>query len=492
MIRLGVDVGNSGCKVAGYDEAGRMVALARREYSFASRGVGQRELDAESIFALVLDCLAEVAAGGVGRQVGALAVSSQGEAIIPMDSAGRSLAPIQASFDARSAGAVAQVYSQVDGTALEAATGNPAHGMFSLYKLLTLREFEPELYRRIRRIACFADWVAHRLGADLVMDYSLASRTSMLDVSRRAWCGWLLAGLDLDPGLLPPLAPSGTGIGTLSADMAARTGLSPQTVIATGGHDQICCSLGAGIASPGQAMNSMGTTDTVLALASSSDKAAQIVGRGNAIGLGALDGYVLHGYVMSTGSTTAWFGRTFQMGGHTLSSMAAAAWNGGKPSGIHFLPHMTGSGTPYLDVASTGLFAGLSTESTPALMYRSVLEGMCFELKDNLDLLAAAGAGTDTVTVLGGAAESDHYLQLKADIFGVPVQRAAVAEAGCLGAALLAGQAEESADSLAETVAQMRRLDQTFDPDLGRHQAYADLAAVHRRLYAASQSLAGG
>lgn len=492
MIRVGVDVGNSGCKVAAFDDGGVLIRLARRSYTFASPRVNQREFDAEQILQAVLDCLAEVCVDGLGARVEAVAVSSQGEAIIPLDATGRPLAPVQASFDSRSSAAVEQVYKTIDGEKLEAITGNPPHSMFSLYKLLTIRREQPDLYRRIRRVAAFADWIAHRLGADLVMDLSLASRTSMLDVRARQWSSWVLEGLDVDEDLLPPLAASGTPIGTVSAGVASRTGLSPGATIAAGGHDQICCSLGAGVTRVGHAMNSMGTTDSLVGLCPTFDLAASVAHGGNAVGIGALDDYVMHGYVMSTGSTIAWYQRAFRCDGLSLNQLSERAWNDGRPSGIHFLPHMTGSGTPHLDSVSTGVFAGLTTESTPELIYRSILEGISFELRENLEHLRRAGASIETLTVIGGAAESPHYLQIKADVFGIPVQHAQVVEGGCLGAALLAGQATGAFPPLQEAARAACRIDRVYEPDPQRHREYDDMSRAHSRLYSLGLQLRTG
>jgi xylulokinase len=487
VIRVGVDVGNSGCKVAAFDEDGSSLRLARREYTFTSSRPGWRELDAEQVLGSVLDCLTEVCSDGLGRRVGALAVSAQGEALVPMDEAGRVLAPVQASFDERSAPALDRVYAQLDGARLEATTGNPRHAIFSLYKLLGIRDQDPALFRRIRRVATFADWTAHRLGAPLVMDHSQASRTSLLDVRERRWSDWILDAVDLDGDLLPPLAPGGTAIGTVAAAVAERTGLSPQAVIATGGHDQICCALGAGVTAVGQAMNSMGTTDSLVCLTPSFDGAGRIAAGGNAIGLGATADYAVHGYVLSTGSATAWFARTFRTDGADLDTIARRGWDDGRPTGIHFLPHLTGSGTPHLDALSRGAFLGLTTEATPERLYRAVLEGICLELRENLEHLAQAGARIDTLTVVGGAAASTPYLQTKADIFGIPVRRSAVHESGCAGAALLAGRAVGRHDDAPP--GSPGATDLVVEPDPDRHAAYAQMADEHARLYRLTREL---
>lgn len=486
MTRIGIDLGNSGCKVAAFDENGGVLALARRAIVLESGKHGERELDPAAVRDAVLDALAEVCRDGRGADVDSIAISSQGEAIVPLDREGKPIAKVQASFDSRSAEAVAWAYATLDGGRLESITGNPRHAMFSLYKLLTIRRNQPDVYARLAKVASFGDWIAAELCGELAMDFSLASRTSMLDIHTRTWSSYVTDALELDPRLLPALVPSGTPIAAIRPELADRLGISRRAVVASGAHDQIACSIGAGITAPGQAMNSMGTTDTVLVLSSHADQIRDIVAGGNAIGLGAMEGFVLHGYVMSTGSTTAWFDQTFVRGELALDELAELAWQGGAPSGLHFLPHMAGSGTPHLDALSTGMFSGLTIESGLPQMYRAVLEGISFELKENLDRLERAGGEVSTVTTIGGASRSDVYLQLKADIFGRPVQRSRTAEAGCYGAAVLAGLGQGH-QSIAEAAAAAAAGARVFEPDPIRHEAYSELEREHKRLYEASQ-----
>jgi xylulokinase len=109
------------------------------------------------------------------------------------------------------------------------------------------------------------------------------------------------------------------------------------------------------------------------------------------------------------------------------------------PTSLFVLPHFAGSGTPWLDTSSKGALLGLSFATSHAEIAKAILEGLCFELRVNIDLLRGAGVDVSELHAVGGGARSPLWLQLKADICQTPLRVPGVTDAACLGAALLAG-----------------------------------------------------
>jgi xylulokinase len=140
-------------------------------------------------------------------------------------------------FDTRNIAEVEWIRDNMNLDYISANTGVPLHTMFSLPKLLWIKRHESELYDRTWKFFCFADYIAYRLGADSVMDYSLASRTMLFNVPKGEWDTSLLATASLDGEKLPCLAPCSTLIGTVKAEYARRFGFASNVVIAAGGHD---------------------------------------------------------------------------------------------------------------------------------------------------------------------------------------------------------------------------------------------------------------
>jgi len=143
---------------------------------------------------------------------------------------------------------------------------------------------------------------------------------------------------------------------------------------------------------------------------------------------------------------------------------------------VYFVPALTGLGSPWWDPYARGTIVGLTRGTTRAHLVRAAVEAMAYQSRDVVDVMRS-GSGTDVteLKVDGGGALNDTLLQLQADLLGVPVRRAAVAETTALGAAYLAGLGAGLWSSTDELAARWR-LDRQFEPgDRARAEAsYAD------------------
>jgi xylulokinase len=155
------------------------------------------------------------------------------------------------------------------------------------------------------------------------------------------------------------------------------------------------------------------------------------------------------------------------------------------PSDLLILPHFAGSGTPTFDTASKGAILGMTFATTKADIARAILEGLTHELRVNLDLLRAGGVVIDELRAIGGGARSPLWVQLKADITGIPVAVPRVTEAACWGAAILAGVGAGGFASAAEAAEATVRLDRYVYPDSERRAIYEQRHALYREVYPA-------
>ena len=159
------------------------------------------------------------------------------------------------------------------------------------------------------------------------------------------------------------------------------------------------------------------------------------------------------------------------------------------PTGMLVLPHFEGSYTPWMDPASVGAILGLRLSTTRGQVVKALLEGITFELMENIIRLEEAGVAVGDLRATGGGSRSPVWLQLKADITGRPVSRVAVSEAGCLAAAILAGVGTGAFSSIHETLAHLIRVTETYYPRPHVHEAYQEPFAMYRKLYAALRPL---
>jgi xylulokinase len=147
------------------------------------------------------------------------------------------------------------------------------------------------------------------------------------------------------------------------------------------------------------------------------------------------------------------------------------------------LPHFSGSGTPALDTSSKGAILGLTFAADRSTLAKAVLEGLTFELRVNLDLLRDGGIAIRELRAVGGGARSDLWLQLKADICGIPLRVPQVTEAACLGAAILAGTAAGIYPGLQSAVAQTVSSHRHIQPRPESRAAYETRYQLYRQLY---------
>ena len=151
---------------------------------------------------------------------------------------------------------------------------------------------------------------------------------------------------------------------------------------------------------------------------------------------------------------------------------------------LYFLPYLLGERSPMWDPDARGAFVGLSRHHGRAHLVRAVLEGTAFNLLSCIQAFRASGAVIDRIDAVGGGAQSDVYLSVLADVWGVPVRRRTIVEeANSLGAAVTAAVGLgitdfSAARALSEVTAE-------FTPDAGRHAVYAERHARFADAYAA-------
>ena len=357
---IGLDVGTTGCKAVLFHEDGAFLAAASREYRVDLPQPGWAEQDIEHVWDLAVEAMSEAIAAARVRDVAAIGLSVHGEAVTPVDAAGRPLRPTILGMDTRTGPQNEWLRDRFGGEPLFRRTGMPVHTINTLPKLLWIREHEPDVWRRADRFLLVEDFLIRRMTGQTVMSQCLASRTQMLDLERGEWDEEILRAIDLDPARLATVEPSGTLAGTLGPALTAALGLSRPPAVVTGGHDQACGALGVGLTSPGLASVSTGTAEVVeVALAT------PVVSRPLYEGNISVYRHVVPGLFLamtlnhSGGLALRWF-----RDGFSEPQVAGAARGEGDaydlllagaslgPTGLLVLPHFSGSGTPTFDTRS--------------------------------------------------------------------------------------------------------------------------------------------
>lgn len=492
MSLLGIDIGTTGCKAIVFRVDGTPLGRSYREYPLLHPREGWIELDPNVVWEAVRDTIREaVDRAGPGDPVCALAASVQGEAVTPVGRDGRPLDNSPVTFDGRSVPFVSLWEESPGAERVFEITGMPLHAMYTLQKILWWQRERPEVYRDTWKFLCYGDYCLHRLGLPPTIDYSMAGRTMAFDVRAGRWSDELLARADVPIEKLPDVAPSGTAVGELPGSTCEELGLPRGVLGATGGHDQPCGALGAGISRPGLAMDATGTVECItpifdqLVLSPAMRENNFCCYRHVAPGL-----YATLAFNFTGGSLLRWYRDT--LGAREVEEARVAGMDvydimigkaAGGPSRVLVLPHFTMTGTPWFDTRARGAILGLTLGTGVDQILKGLLDGITYEMRLNLDRLDAAGVPVREVRAIGGGAKSRTWLQLKADIFARPVSSLNVSEAACLGAAMLAGAAAGEYPSLEEATQALVRVTETFEPRPAETARYEEMYALYQELY---------
>jgi xylulokinase len=280
--------------------------------------------------------------------------------------------------------------------------------------------------------------------------------------------------------------------------VADQLGLSPETVVVKGAMDQTMSTIGAGNVAPGIVTE---TTGTALAIGVTAEEVEPIHRHHLAYQPHALAGkYLILPYAQTSGIIYKWFRNTFgaeevrKAGGAEeaygeLNRLAAQARAGSD--GLVLLPFFAGAYSPENDMTAKGVWYGLTLAHEKRHFSRSIMESVGFMLRRILEQIQGAGIPVDEVRCMGGAARSDLWLQIKADICGLPMVRMKEEETSTLGCALLAAVAVGDYGSIGEAAGAMVSLGRRFEPAASRESVYDRLYELYKELYASLKPVFG-
>lgn len=497
MNLVGLDIGTTGCKVSIFNDTGELLTSASREYAVSIPYPDWAEQDAEGVWQLAQAAMREALARTGAKSVGAIGLSCQGEAVIPVDRDGTALRPAILGMDSRTVAQNAWLRETFGAEHLFERTGMPIHTVNTLPKLLWLKVHEPDIWKSAARFLLYEDFIIHKMTGQAVISRCLASRTQFYDLPDDGWSGEILEKIGLDVSRLAAVQPSGTAVGTMKAELAASLGFAAPPLIVTGGHDQACGALGVGLVRPGLAMVSTGTAEVMeVALATPAFNKTLYDGNISVYAHTAPGLYLAMTLNHSGGLLLRWF-----RDGFCEPEKQLAASGGGdaydlilkdaspEPTSLLVLPHFAGSGTPMFDTASRGAILGLTFASDRKTIAKAILEGLTFELRVNSDLLVEGGIEISELRAIGGGAKSELWAQLKADITGIPVVVPRVTEAAGWGAALLAGVGAGCFADVVTASENTLKLEKRFTPDPERRARYEIQYQRYRQVYPAIKAL---
>jgi xylulokinase len=308
--------------------------------------------------------------------------------------------------------------------------------------------------------------------------------TSWLDTGKRKWSSELLAVTGLDEKQMPHLIEGTEQGGKLRGELASKWGISGSVVVAGGAGDNAASACGMGTVSNGAAFVSLGTSGVLFAAnAAYLPKPESAV---HAFCHALPNTWHQMGVILSATDALNWHSSVTGKSAADLTTELGETLK--APSGVTFLPYLSGERTPHNDAVIRGAFIGLEHESSRVVLTQAVLEGVSFAIRDNLEALRSAGTDISRVTAIGGGSRSRYWLASIATALGVPVDLPADGDFGAaFGAARLGLIAATGADPVA--VCTPPKTAGTIEPVAALSGAYEDSYKRYRALYPAIKSL---
>ena len=482
MYAIGCDVGSQSLKGMLLDPSGAIVAEAAAAYEVEYPHPGWAQQDVADWRTALGDVVRSLLGEGAipASDVRTLGLATQVDGLVAVDADGEALLPAIIWLDRRASAQVG-AFDALDRSKIRRITGLNLDASHVAPKILWLRDAHPDVFERAAGLLLPGSALVAWLTGEQVLDHANASSTLLYDVSDRTWSAEMLGATGLDTHRLGTICAASEVAGPLRPAAAETIGLTPSTRVVVGTGDEHGASLGAGAIREGIVVDISGTAEPV-AVASPKptiDETGLVETHAHAdprVWLIENPGFV-------SGGSVRWFQDLF--GGAAFADLDREAGASGPGSdGVTFLPTLSGSTAPRWNDRARGVFAGLSLNHDRGAMFRAVLEGCSFALRDIVDRLGELGLGADEIRVVGGGARSPLWLQMKADVTGHRVRVLASDEATALGAAMLAGVGAGTFADLDEAVGALTTLDAVaFEPDPATSAAYADAYGRYRGLF---------
>lgn len=488
---MGLDVGTTGVKAAAFNESGQLLYLAYRDYPLEFPAEGMAEINIELLWLKVTEAVRELNSNLSYDPVESLSVSSQGEGIVPVDGNGKNLDSFVVTFDNRTTQQVDWWRKEIDSYEIFKITGMPLHPMYSINKIMWFIKNKPAVHKKVWKYMCAQDYINFKLCSEAAIDYSLASRTMAFDIMSKKWSEKMIDKAGIEIKVLSNVYPSGVFVGYLSKKLQSDLGFKRKVKVITGGHDQACGSVGAGIISEGDAANSIGTVDVICPVFGKAmlDKMMfennyccyphVIPDKYMSVAFNLTGGLLLKWYRDELCQSEKEYARANDIDEYSyIISMCSD-----KPVKIFILPHFVGSGTPELDSCSKGAIVGLTAAAKKADMTRALLDSLNYEMKYNIDRLKKCGVVINELRSTGGGARSPAWMQMKADLFGIRISKMEVSESAALGAAIIAAYGTGRYQTIEQSVKQMVKASDKYVPDMTKHKEYQNYYELYKKLY---------
>lgn len=521
MKIAGLDIGTTGCKCTVFDEQGKQLNKAYRDYP-VTRQVSGHEIDVSAVMKAVNQVIYEMTLEY--PDIAGIGVTSFGETFVLTDEGGKPLHPAMLYTDPRGAEECKQLVDRIGARCIANITGLRPHEMYSISKMMWIRDHHPDIYKKAKHIFLMEDYVVFHLTGKAQIDYSLATRTMAFDIHTLQWSDEIFEAAGIEQSLMSEVVATGTAAGKVTTEASIATGLSREAMVVSISHDQVAAAVGAGAFDGDTAVDGAGTVECLTPIYDSvPDIDVMYQGYYSVVPYVIPGQYVAYAFSYTGGALMQWCVDTLakkeklsagklRESANTLleREYAMKLWSENQPKGCEYsldrkqleqvvleagpsgllvLPHFAGAATPYMDTGSKGAILGLTTETTTAEIYRGCMEGVVYEMYLNMQMLKGSGVHFTKMRATGGGAHSKVWMQMKADVLGLPITALETVDAGTVGSAMLTGIAIGLFQDLEDAASHMVEKTETYQPRQKMHEVYMQIYTRYEKVYQAVRPL---
>ena len=425
---IAIDLGTSRIKTAVFDETGKMILIRSQRLD---RAASPDRQDAEAWYTVTARLLREVTAEA-GNRIDALVLTGNMHALLGIDADGSPVEPARLWSD-NSAQTQSDELNRRFGDTLLNRFGCRAIPVFTLPKIMQMKQEQPESYRKSAVFLQSKDFVSFQLTGNLATDPTDASGVLGMSLRDSQWDADFFRELGIDTGKLPPILPSASVCGKVTEAAAAETGLRCGTPVVTGSGDLSSAALGSGVNDRTVSLT-LGTAGQLLATGSQGT-GAKLAGKLFVFAHADPNRELYLGSVPSGGFSFEWFARIHNISMEDFFKLAQSVpLTAGLPL---FYPYILGKGAPSMDYTPCGAWQGLRADHTLKELCRAAVFGTLCPLRICCDLLESCAGPRSELVLQALACRETAVRETAGALFPQEKLLPVNSEASLLGAAVI-------------------------------------------------------
>jgi gluconokinase len=487
---LGIDLGTGSCKSVVVDKDARVLGFGVSDYAGANAQTTWKEQDPQALVAGMIHSVRTAIA-----QAGVEAMACQGlsmggalHTIMALDRAGQPLTGVITWADGRSTPQAQAVKQSPQATELYQQTGCPVHGLYPLYKISWLRQERPAIFEQAARFVTAKEYVFQKLTGQQVIDYAVASGSSLLNIHTLNWNALSLEVAGISAHNLAPVTRPLTTFHGIDVTLAHTLGIPPQTLVVLGSSDAGNSTFGAGAVNPWQATCMIGTSGAfrVVAPRPALDERARLW-----CYVADETHWLVGGAINNGGIAFSWLKDALNPALAQLPNGSGLSFNDlvdlagqveAGAGGLVCLPFFAGERSPNWNENARAAFFGLTLHHDIRHLARALLEGVAFRLRSLNEILSDMVGDIREVRASGGFTRSTLWPQITASVLNRDLRVPTWGETSALGAAFWAMRGAGALPNF-EKAGERVSMGSEFHPVAADAAVYDKLYRIYADLY---------